>query len=185
MQLPRSPVWDFIAHLMVSGIFLQASASDEGARLLWNLCMMNVSWRTKNPSSLVLRKCRALPMWFFFFLNHLLQQSIQMVPQGGVSVHSTFATCLHLCILVRAEPSFSPVTKGISSLPGFRLLILGETIPKANTNLGFLVVLIQKRDSCSHWVKGYLTVLCWRTRACTKPLLFFVICSLHSVSQEP
>lgn len=110
-----------------------------------------------------------------------------------INTDGTSGRCLspfHLCYMSTSlyisagwTIIFPGDSKGISSLPGFRLLILGETIPRANTNIRFLVVLIQKRDSCSHWVKGYLTVLCWRTRARTKPLLVF--CYLFIAFSEP
>lgn len=164
---------------MVFCVF-QASASDEGPRLMQKLCMTERQLTNKKRPSLVLRKCKALPMRFFFF-NQLLQQSISTAGTSGRYLRPFHLCYLSTSLYVHAGWTiiFPSDLKAISSSPSFRLLTSGESIPKPITNLGFLVGLVWKKGQLQSLCrgKGYLTPLCWRTRACTKALVFFVIYS--------
>lgn len=117
----------------------------------------------------------------FFFFNQLLQQSISTAGTSGRYLRPFHLCYLSTSLYVHAGWTiiFPSDLKAISSSPSFRLLTSGESIPKPITNLGFLVGLVWKKGQLQSLCrgKGYLTPLCWRTRACTKPLVFFVIYS--------
>lgn len=147
MQLAGSPAWDFIMHLMAFGVFLQTPASGEGPRRMLKLGMAECQLTNKKTLLLLWEKVG------------LYQASFLAINIDGTS--GTSLRPFHVCyistlpyISAGLTTVFFGDSKGISILPGFRLLTTSETNPKPNTKLGFLVVLIQKRDSWSYWVKG-------------------------------